>query len=75
MRLMTEFPWLPMEIAPRDRRVDLKAERWIAGHERLRVALFERCRWSEGGTVRHPGPYWRRLPSGWTATGWREVAP
>jgi hypothetical protein len=72
---VTASSWLPMEIAPRDRRIDLQAERWIAGHDRLRVEVFERCKWNPGGTVRHPAPYWRRLPTGWTATGWREVAP
>lgn len=72
---MSESPWLPMEIAPRDRRITIRAERWVGSGERLRVETFERCKWNPGGTVRHPAPYWRRLPTGWTATGWREVAP
>ena len=71
--VMTESTWLPMEIAPRDRRIELRAERWIAGHDRLRVEVFVGCRWSPGGTARQPSPRWMRLPTGWTATGWREV--
>ncbi|GJE48833.1 hypothetical protein GOFOIKOB_1867 [Methylobacterium tardum] len=47
----------------------------MAGGERLRVEVFAGCKWNPGGTVRHPAPYWRRLPTGWTATAWREVAP
>ncbi|MCJ2125113.1 hypothetical protein [Methylobacterium sp. J-077] len=74
MGLNAEPVWLPMEIAPRDRRIDIRAERWVADHDRMRVEVFAGCRWCKGGTVRHPAPYWRRLPTGWTATGWREVA-
>lgn len=70
---MTNTPWLSMAIAPRDRRVDLQAERWVAGHDRLRVEVFARCKWCEGGTARNPGRYWRALPRGWTPTHWREV--
>ncbi|GLS73975.1 hypothetical protein [Methylobacterium tardum] len=72
---MTGSAWQPMAAAPRDRRIDLQAERWMAGGERLRVEVFAGCKWNPGGTVRHPAPYWRRLPTGWTATAWREVAP
>lgn len=75
MGLSAEPGWLPMEIAPRDRRIDLQAERWVAGHERLRVEVFAGCRWSPGGTARQPSPRWMRLPTGWTATGWREAEP
>ena len=67
--------WLPMEVAPRDRRINIRAERWVAGHDRLRIEVFERCKWCEGGTVRHPGPYWRALPTGWKPTHWREGVP
>ncbi|MGU3662141.1 hypothetical protein [Methylobacterium fujisawaense] len=70
---MTDTPWLPMEIAPFDRRVDLRAQRWVAGHERIRVEIFTGCKWCEGGSVRHPAPYWRRLPTGWAPIGWREA--
>ena len=66
-------PWLPMEIAPRDRRIDLRAERWVTGHDRMRTKTFRVCRWSPGGTGHSPAPYWRRLPPGWTPTGWRET--
>ncbi len=48
--------WLPMEIAPRDRRITIQAERWVSGHERMRVEAFADCKWSEGGSVRHPAP-------------------
>lgn len=41
---MTDTPWLPMEIAPFDRRVDLRAQRWVAGHERIRVEIFTGCK-------------------------------
>ena len=62
-----------MEIAPLGRRVDLRAERWIAGHQRVRVEVFAGCKWCAGGTARQPVPYWRRLPPGWTPTHWREA--
>lgn len=66
-------PWLPMGIAPRDRRITIQAERWVSGHERMRVEAFAGCKRSEGGSVRHPAPYWRGVPPGWTPTGWREA--
>lgn len=65
--------WLPFTIAPTDRRIEIRAERWTAQGERLRVEVFPCCRWCAGGTCRHPGPYWRGLPAGWAPTGWREV--
>lgn len=67
-------PWLPFTIAPRDRRIEVRAERWTAQGERLRIEVFPRCKWCAGGTCRNPGPYWRGLPKGWTPTGWREAA-
>ncbi|MGU3479037.1 hypothetical protein [Methylobacterium sp. D48H] len=70
-----ELLWLPISVAPRDRRIDLRAKRWVAGRERLRVYIFTQCKWCEGGTARNPAPCWRALPRGWTATHWREAAP
>lgn len=72
---MTEALWLPMEIAPRDRRIDLRAEKWSPALDDYRVEIFSGCKWCLGGSVRQPVPYWRRLPGGWTPTHWREVAP
>ena len=71
----TERPWLSMDIAPRDRRINLRAERWIAGRECMRTEIFQQCLWSPGGTARQPSPWWKRLPPGWTPTHWREVDP
>ena len=68
-------PWLPMSIAPRDRRVDLRAERWVVGHQRMRTEVFPRCLWSPGGTARQVSPRWKRLPVGWIPTHWREAEP
>ena len=73
MIAMMDAAWLPMSVVPLDRRVDLRAERWVAGHDLLRVEIFPRCKWNPGGTVRHPTPYWRALPTGWRPTHWREV--
>ncbi|MDF2602424.1 MAG: hypothetical protein K0Q54_5247 [Methylobacterium brachiatum] len=70
---MSERAWHSMSTAPRDRRIDLQAERWVAGRECLRVEVFTRCKWCDGGTARNPGTYWRALPRGWTPTHWREV--
>lgn len=66
--------WLPMALAPRDRRIEIQAERWTHQGERRRVEAFARCKWCAGGTCRNPGSYWRGLPTGWTATHWREAA-
>lgn len=63
--------WQPMESAPRDRRITLRAEKWVSWRDEARVEVFEGCKWCEGGTVRHPAPYWRRLPSGYTPIGWQ----
>lgn len=71
----TERPWLPMALAPQNRRIDLRAERWIVGHQRMRVEVFAGCLWSPGGSVRQPSPWWKRLPPGWTPTHWRETEP
>ncbi len=65
--------WLPMALAPRDRRIEIQAERWTHQGERRRVETFARCKWCAGGTCRNPGRYWRGLPTGWTAMHWREV--
>lgn len=69
-----ESIWHPMSTAPRDRRITLRAERWVTRPEGMRVETFPGCKWCAGGTVRHPAPYWRRLSRGWTPIGWREAA-
>ncbi|TXM65876.1 hypothetical protein FV226_24325 [Methylobacterium sp. WL12] len=63
-------PWKPMATAPHDRPITIQAERWVAFYETMRVETFAGCRWSEGGSVRNPVPYWRRLPPGWSPIGW-----
>jgi hypothetical protein len=35
--VMGEPAWLPMALAPRDRRTTVRVERWIAGHELVRT--------------------------------------
>ncbi|WP_162560888.1 hypothetical protein [Methylobacterium durans] len=70
---MTATSWQPIATAPRDRLIEIRAERWIASTERMRVETFAGCKWCEGGSVRHPAPYWRRLPRGWVPTHWREA--
>ena len=64
--------WQPIETAPRDRRITIRAERWGTFYQTMRAETFTGCKWSEGGSVRNPVPYWRRLPPGWTATHWME---
>jgi hypothetical protein len=61
-----------MTVAPKDRRIQIRAERWVPGHDRMRCEIFLRCKWNPGGTARRPAPYWRNCPPGWTPTGWRE---
>lgn len=70
---MLDPRWLPMALAPKDRRVSIRAERWVKRDEFMRVEVFTGCRWSAGGTVRHPAPYWQRVPSGWKPTHWCEA--
>lgn len=70
---MTDRTWLPMALAPRNRRIEIRAERWGQRAERMRVEVFARCKWCEGGTCRNLGPYWRGVPKGWTPTHWREA--
>jgi hypothetical protein len=32
---MGEHAWLPMVLAPHDRRTTIRAKRWISGHDRM----------------------------------------
>lgn len=67
-------PWQPIATAPRDRRVDLWAEKWSPGVENTRGGRFADCLWSNGGSIGRPAASWKRLPVGWRATHWMEPA-